>query len=133
MRRLWTLLEGALPRNLWFQFKYVAVNLDSVFLEVFDKIYKIDISRSALLLDICRLRRGLRGLFHAEENMPSADIVSVHDASRFRSVSLPTDEALLIGGLLNLDLAHSSTVPQSQRCSGFGHWSPWPLVESRRM
>ena len=115
MRRLWTLQEGALPRNLWFQFKYVAVNLDSVFHEVFDKIHKIDISRSALLLDICRLRGGLRGFFHAEENIPSADIVSVHDALRFRSVSLPTDEALLIGGLLNLDLAHILDGPAESR------------------
>ena len=106
MRRMWTLQEGALPRRLWFQLKYVAVNLDSVFYEVFKWIYEIDISRSALLSNIASLYRGLRGFFHVQENMPSTDIVSVDNALRFRSVSISTDEPLLIRGLLNLDLVY---------------------------
>lgn len=118
MRRLWTLQEGALPRHLWFQFKNLAVNLDAVFYEAFNKIYqpyKLDVSRSALLLDIVNLRIGLRGFFHAEENMPSRDIASVYDALRFRSVTVPTDEPLLIGGLLNFDLAQILDGPVESR------------------
>ncbi|KAI4264393.1 MAG: hypothetical protein L6R42_000491 [Xanthoria sp. 1 TBL-2021] len=92
---------------------------------VFDKIYNIDISRSALLLDIITLYRGLRHFFHAKENMPLTDIVSVDEALQYRSVSVPTDEAILIGGLLNLDLGYILDGPAESRMQRV-----WSLVSS---
>ncbi|KAL8798065.1 MAG: hypothetical protein Q9182_006989 [Xanthomendoza sp. 2 TL-2023] len=105
MRRLWTLQEGALPRNLWFQFKDLAVDLDLVFDEAF-KTYSTEIGRSTLLEDITMLYRGLRHFFHADGNVPVASLAILDDALGFRSVSVASDEAILIGGLLNLDLAY---------------------------
>lgn len=98
-----------------------------MFYEAVNKIYqpyKVDISRSALLLDIFHLHGGLRGFFHAKENMLSTDIASVDDALRL-SVSVPTDEAVLIGGLLNLDLAHILDGPAESRMQRV-----WKLVSS---
>ncbi|KAL8687601.1 MAG: hypothetical protein Q9218_006274 [Villophora microphyllina] len=125
MRRLWTLQEGALPRSLWFQFRDSAVDLDLVFTKAFDKIYNKDISRSALMLDILVLYRGLRHFFHAEEGMPIIDLASVDDALHFRSLSVSTDEALLIGGLLNVDLAYILAGPEESRMQRL-----WSLIPS---
>ncbi|KAL8689351.1 MAG: hypothetical protein Q9224_004658 [Gallowayella concinna] len=124
MRRLWTLQEGALPRNLWFQFKDLAVDLDHVFAEAF-KTFSADISQGILLEDITMLYRGLRHFFHAEKNLPVANLVTVDDALGFRSVSVATDEAILIGGLLNLDLAHILDGTEETRMQRL-----WSLVAS---
>lgn len=115
MRRMWTLQEGALARHLWFQFSNLAVNLDSAIDKVFDNVHNFDTSREGLRRDLITLYRGLRSFFHSKESMPLTDIISVDDALRFRSVSVPTDEALLIGGLLNLDLAHILDGPAESR------------------
>lgn len=112
---MWTLQEGALPQHLWFQFRNLAVHLDFVFHEAFHRIHEIDISREALLPDIAHLHRGLRGFFHAKDDLLSQDIVLVDRALHFRSASVPTDEALLIGGLMNLDLVYILDGPAESR------------------
>lgn len=62
MRRLWTLQEGALPRKLWFQFKYNAVDLDCVWNEAFE-CSRSDLGRAILSTDIILLHHQLRGFF----------------------------------------------------------------------
>ncbi|KAL8818574.1 MAG: hypothetical protein Q9223_002817 [Gallowayella weberi] len=51
------------------------------------------------------LYRGLRHFFHADGKLPAANLAIVDDALGFRSVSVASDEAILIVGLLNLNLA----------------------------
>ncbi|KAL8800500.1 MAG: hypothetical protein Q9182_005136 [Xanthomendoza sp. 2 TL-2023] len=105
MRRLWTLQEGALPENLVFQFKTTALDLRRLWLEV-AKIGESDIGKRAIVLDITVLYQGLRHFFHAEKGDKSVDLESVDHALEFRSVSVLSDEPLLIGGLLELDISH---------------------------
>ncbi|KAL8659603.1 MAG: hypothetical protein Q9202_007042 [Teloschistes flavicans] len=104
MRRLWTLQEGALPRKLWFQFKDKAVDLDPV-KEGAIECYGHDIGRQGLYVDIWGAYRSLRGFFHDIKH-EALDLLFVHESLRFRSVSVATDEPLLVGGLLNLDLGY---------------------------
>ena len=103
MRRLWTLQEGALPQNLWFQFEDRVLDLQEIWLEV----ARIgEIGKKAIVLDISVLYRGLRCFFHADKDDGGVDLASVDQALQFRSVSVPSDEPLLIGGLLNLDISY---------------------------
>ncbi|KAL8658232.1 MAG: hypothetical protein Q9202_007609 [Teloschistes flavicans] len=108
MRRLWTLQEGALPSKLWFKFKDFRVNLDAMATEAMEEIWGKDIdkdfSRSGLIGDVSILRGNLRNFFHAAEGLPAPNLMSVDNALEFRSVSVATDEPILIAGLLNLDL-----------------------------
>ncbi|KAL8807650.1 MAG: hypothetical protein Q9200_004599 [Gallowayella weberi] len=105
MRRLWTLQEGALPQNLVFQFKDTALDLRRLWIEA-AKIGESDIGKRAIVLDITVLYQGLRHFFHAEKGDKSVDLESVDHALEFRSVSVLSDEPLLIGGLMNLDISH---------------------------
>ncbi|KAI4198200.1 MAG: hypothetical protein LQ350_005436 [Teloschistes chrysophthalmus] len=108
MRRLWTLQEGALPSKLWFRFKDFRVNLDAMATQAKEEIWNKDIdkdfSRSGLIRDITIICGILRNFFHAAEGLPAPTLMSVDDALQFRSVSVATDEPILIAGLLNLDL-----------------------------
>ncbi|KAI4234143.1 MAG: hypothetical protein LQ352_008186 [Teloschistes flavicans] len=104
MRRLWTLQEGALPRKLWFQFKDKAVDLDPVE-EGAIECFNHDIGRQGLSIDILRAYQSLRGFFYRWGD-EAPDLVNVHESLQFRSVSFATDEPLLVGGLLNLDLGY---------------------------
>ena len=104
MRRLWTLQEGALPADrgrLWFQFCDEAVNLKSLWQDIL-KIFNDDWSRRGLATDILVRMRFLKNFFHRETG---ADLTLVDEALRYRSVSVSSDEPLLIGSLLGLDVA----------------------------
>ena len=125
MRRLWTLQEGALPRNLWFQFKGSVIELRQVWLKVIN-IYDADISRRGLALDMTVLYRGLRHFFYAEEGDPGVDLESIDQTLQFRSVSVAADEPLLIGGLLSLDTAYILDGPEDSRMQRL--WSLMPLA-----
>ncbi|KAL8708460.1 MAG: hypothetical protein Q9225_007594 [Loekoesia sp. 1 TL-2023] len=123
MRRLWTLQEGALPRNLWFQFKDSAVELRQVWLKVI-KIHNTEIGRRGLSLDITVLHQSLRHFFHAEKADREISLDSVDQAIQFRSLSVASDEPLLIGGLLSLDTAHILDGPEGSRMQRL--WSLMP-------
>ncbi|KAL8826722.1 MAG: hypothetical protein Q9170_007297 [Blastenia crenularia] len=125
MRRLWTLQEAALPRKLWFQFKDSAVELRQVWLKVIE-IYNSEIGRRGLALDITVLYRALRHFFHAEEGDPGVNLESVDHALHFRSVSVASDEPLLIGGLLDLDIANILDGPVGSRMQRL--WSLMPGI-----
>ncbi|KAL9584816.1 MAG: hypothetical protein Q9212_001883 [Teloschistes hypoglaucus] len=108
MRRLWTLQEGALPSKLWFKFKDFRVNLDAMTTKAKEEIWNKDIdkdfSQSGLIGDISIICGRLRNFFHAAKGLPAPNLMSVDGALEFRSVSVATDEPILIAGLLNLDL-----------------------------
>lgn len=130
MRRLWTLQEGALARNLWFQYSDVAVNFKQMWFELL-KIYTSDLGRRGLVLDAMCVYQGLR-IFNGSETVLHGaslfpDLSAVDYALRHRAVSVATDEPLLIGGLLKLDLAHILDGPESSRMQRL--WSLVPSVE----
>ena len=103
MRRLWTFQEGALSADkgrLWFQFHDQAVDFRSLWQE----IVRVNSGwgRKGLTTDILVRMRLLNDFFRRETG---ADLNTVDAALRYRSVSVPSDEPLLIGTLLGLDVA----------------------------
>ncbi|KAL8687285.1 MAG: hypothetical protein Q9218_006499 [Villophora microphyllina] len=114
MRRLWTLQEGALPHHLWFQFKDKAIGINELQFQA-TVSYNNDLGRKALAGDIMTVHRGLRSFFHSVNPGETPNLASVDYAIGFRSVSVATDEPLLVAGLLNLELGHILDGPESSR------------------
>ena len=104
MRRLWTLQEGALPapnKRLWFQFRDQVLNFQSLRGPIAE-LFNNDWSQRGLATDLIGQTRFLLGFFHPEL---VANLDTVVSAFKYRSVSVPLDEPLLIGTLLGLDVA----------------------------
>ena len=107
VRRLWTLQEGALPadqRRVWFQFRDQAVDFDSLWQQLY-KSFNNDLGRTGLVSNINWRMRTLRAFFNRDSNIPGGDLAMVEVALQYRSVSVSSDEPLLIGNLLDLDVA----------------------------
>ena len=107
MRRLWTLQEGALPAGsgrLWFQFRDQAVNLRPLWQQVI-RLFNNDLSRKGLAFAIISKMRAFTTFFDPNFNNPGADLYTVDTALQHRSVSISSDEPLLIGTLLSLDVS----------------------------
>lgn len=107
IRRLWTLQEGALPadkRRVWFQFRDQAVNFDSLWQQIY-KTFNNDLVRRGIAGDINWRMRTFRAFFNRDSNIPGGDLATVEAAFQHRSVSVSSDEPLLIGTLLGLDVA----------------------------
>ena len=109
MRRLWTLQEGALPavtNRLWFQLAHKAVSLRELRINARDKIFS-SVSRMGLALDMFKGLSSFADILLKDESTgPRASLGKVIDALHHRSVSILSDEPLLIGSLLGLDAAH---------------------------
>lgn len=125
MGRLWTLQEGALPRSLWFQFEDAVVDLRQMWIKAMD-IYGSDIGRKGLALDVMVLYKSLRRFFHPEAGEQPLDLDAIDRALQFRSVTVPSDEPLLIAGLLSLDIAHLLDGPEGSRMQRL--WALMPSV-----
>lgn len=107
MRRLWTLQEGALPANkgrLWFQFGDQAVNLTPLWQQIV-RLFNDDLSRRGLAGAIILRMWTFTDFFHRDSKDPGADLATVDRALEHRSVSISSDEPVLIGTLLGLDVA----------------------------
>ncbi|KAL8922281.1 MAG: hypothetical protein Q9208_005251 [Pyrenodesmia sp. 3 TL-2023] len=124
MHRLWTLQEAALPRDLWFQFEDAIVDFRQMWIKVMD-IFVSDIGREGLALDVLVYYKRLRNFFHPEVGGQPLDVEAIDEALRFRSVTVPSDEPLLIAGLLSLDIAHVLEGPEEFRMQRL-----WSLVPS---
>ena len=126
MRRLWTLQEGALPAKLWFQFKDSVRDLWQTWRKAME-IYSTEIGRRSLAIDITVLYQVLRNFFHSEGDYSfDRSLESVDKALQFRSVSVASDEALLIAGLLKLDTAFILDGSEDSRMQRL--WSLIPSV-----
>lgn len=108
MRRLWTLQEGALPavtNKLWFQLAHKALNLCELRINAHDKYFS-SISQKGLASDILKRMGSFANVFIKDgSTCPAADLRNVIEALHHRSVSIPSDEPLLIGNLLGIDSA----------------------------
>ena len=103
MRRLWTLQEGVLPaprERLWFQFHDQALSFFPLHGLIVDS-YKKNWSHRGLTTDLLARTRFLFAFFHEKQ---VADLGTVDSAFENRSVSVLSDEPLLIGTLLRLDV-----------------------------
>ena len=108
MRRLWTLQEGALPavtHRLWFQFADKAVNLREIRMNARDKFLS-SIVHKGLAGDMLRRLGSFANMF-LEDSLthPRADLTRIMEALQHRSVSILSDEPVLIGNILGLDAA----------------------------
>ena len=108
MRRLWTLQEGALPamtHRLWFQLTDRAVNLRELRTNARDKYFS-SLGRGGLAGDMLRRLGSFANIFLKDNpTHPRADLAKVMEALHHRSVSVLSDEPLLIGNLLGLNAA----------------------------
>lgn len=108
MRRLWTLQEGALPavtNRLWFQLAHRPLNLCELRINARDRWFS-SISRKGLAGDMLRrLGSFAEVILKGNSTHFGADLAKVIEALHHRSVSIPSDEPLLIGNLLGLDSA----------------------------
>lgn len=108
MRRLWTLQEGALPsvtNRLWFQLAHKALNLRELRINAREQFFS-SIDRRGLAGDMLKRLGSFANIFPMDSSThPRADLGTVIQALLYRSVSIPSDEPLLIGNLLGLDSA----------------------------
>ncbi|MCJ1464129.1 hypothetical protein MMC07_002742 [Pseudocyphellaria aurata] len=104
MRRLWTLQEGSLAKRIWFQFQDSAIELHSLWLALC-RILTTEVGRKGLAFDMLIETRGLRTFSHRHPGDPplGPGVSVLVNALQHRSVSVASDEPLLIGNLLNLD------------------------------
>ena len=124
MRRLWTLQEGALSAGkgrLWFQFRDEAVNFRFLWREIV-RMFNSDSCRKGLATDILTRIGSLRSLFHET----GADLATIDGAFENRSISVSSDEPLLIGTLLGLDVAR--ILNGSNETRGQRMWSLMPAA-----
>lgn len=105
MRRLWTLQEGALPaRNfrLSFLFKDEAINLHHFMHRLFQES---SISQKGLEFDLKSRITHFASIPYEFEGDQREDLGTVEGGLLHRSVSVPSDEPLLIANLLDLDVS----------------------------
>jgi len=125
MRRLWTLQEAFLAKNLWVQFSRAAIIIDQLLIEH----NKIDERVEALMMYnftrnfvfTIRRRRAVK---------PSSHTFHIHTLALGilgRSVTEPSDEALCVSTILGLDRGNAASVaraPPEQRMKIlWDHWS----------
>ena len=108
MTRLWTLQEGALPAKkdrLWFQFTKTALPIRALY-DRLTEIERTDIRRRGVVSSVIGRFHTFRTLFDVEssENR-GAQMKSIMRGLFYRSVTVASDEPLIIATLLALDLS----------------------------
>ena len=108
MTRLWTLQEGALPakkNRLWFQFTKSALPAQALY-DRLTEIQKTDIRRRGVVTSVIGRFQTFRTLFDVESSEnPGAQMKDIMRGLSYRSVTVPSDEPLIIATLLALDLS----------------------------
>ncbi|KAL2039153.1 hypothetical protein N7G274_008202 [Stereocaulon virgatum] len=107
MRRLWTLQEGHLAtaggdHRLWFRFKDTAISGHSLLKSASTGFLSSSFSQRGIAVFAID---GMFSLTKKDSNNSSFDIRSIEFVLQGRSVSVKTDEALIITTLLGLDLS----------------------------
>ena len=120
MRRLWTPQEGALPTEkgrLWFQFHDQAIKMSPLRRNVLNT-FNSQVSRRGIAGEILVRIRPFTIFFKLGLDTPSnpgADLAFVDAAFQHRSVSVSSDEPLLISTLLNIDVEKILDGPDESR------------------
>ena len=107
MTRLWTLQEGALPartNKLWFQFIKRASSIGKLY-EYLRKVSETDIRRQGVVRSVMLRIYTLTSLIDTESTeIRGAHLQNVMSGLNHRSVTIPSDEPLIIATLLAFDL-----------------------------
>ena len=107
MTRLWTLQEGALPalRNkLWFQFTKTAIPLWTLYKHLV-KVSETDIRMRGVVDSVIGRFHTFTSLFDVQSGESrGAQMKNIMRGLLYRSVTVPSDEPLIIATLLALDL-----------------------------
>ena len=108
MTRLWTLQEGALParkHGLWFQFTKTALPSQTLYYHLY-KVMKTDIQRRGVVDSVMGRFHTFMTLFldqNSEDH--GSKMKDIMQGLLYRSVTVPSDEPLIIATLLALDLS----------------------------
>jgi hypothetical protein len=133
--RLWTLQEGRLGKRVWFQFRDKAVELKAIW-EAFKKRRLTGTSMTEFLSTPSgRLfyKIVVRWNMRATSVLDDFAVDSVYylrEAMRFRSVSVPADEALCLFCMAGLDMAIITPVEPSPEARMRVFWSQMQAVPS---
>ena len=110
--RLWTLQEGMLPKNLWFQFQDQPQNSDTLRDRLFQEVRQNarvegmwkDLQNQRLWLD--RFRSSRKDVFSSliKDSPGLADLIILNQALQHRTVTFPADEAICISLLTEFPL-----------------------------
>ena len=106
MRRLWTLQEGWLPGakgRLWFQFCDKSINLNHLWQTVLDSFHN-QLNLKGIIRVIINRLLAFTSVSMYDVDGEVLDLLLMGDALRFRSVSVSSDEPILIGNLLGLPI-----------------------------
>ena len=118
MTRLWTLQEGALParkNKLWFQFLKTALPAWSLYDHIV-KIRETDISRRGVMDSVMSRFHIFISLFdHSSILNQDTHFANVMRGLMYRSVTVPSDEPLIIATLLGLDVSPILASAPTQR------------------
>ncbi|MCJ1323578.1 hypothetical protein MMC10_000239 [Thelotrema lepadinum] len=117
MRRLWTLQEGILAKNLYFRFANSAFDIDLVRNRYFEDIWVSEQDQEwldciPLLWFASKLLREVR--MELDDNL-TRRLSNVAEGMARRSTSVSSDEPLCIATLLDLDMASILSVPITER------------------
>ena len=108
MTRLWTLQEGALParkNKLWFQFMNTAIPSWMLFIHLY-KAMKTDIRRRGVVDSVITRFLTFISLFDIPSNESrGTQMEYITRGLLYRSVTVPSDEPLIVATLLSLDLS----------------------------
>jgi len=102
--RLWTLQEGALAKDLWFQFRDKAISLNSTQHDLHNEPETTSLDVNDMLAELCLQ-------WHKSKPETTARLLLVlSKAVRHRSTSVPEDEALCLGTLAGLKMEEIADV-----------------------
>ena len=127
MRRLWTLQEGWLPGakgRLWFQFCDKAINLHHLWHTVVDS-YRNQLNLKGIVRVIINYLLAFTSVPKYEADGELLDLVLMGDILRSRSVSVSSDEPILIGNLLGLPIKKILDDPIETRV-----YKMWSLMDA---
>ena len=107
MTRLWTLQEGALPatkHRLWFQFTQTALPFVTLYHHLV-KVMHMDIRRRGVADSVIARFHTFATLIDKSSENQGAQMKDIMKGLLYRSVTVPSDEPLIIATLLALDLS----------------------------
>ena len=118
MTRLWTLQEGSLPASkhkLWFQFTKAALPSQTLYNYLY-KVMKKDIRRRGVVDSVMGRFHTFMTLFLDQSSKnQGAHMEEIMQGLLYRSVTVPSDEPLIIATLLALDLSPILASDPAQR------------------
>lgn len=106
MTRLWTLQEGALPARksrLWFQFTKTALPFVTLYNHL-AKVHRTEIQRRGVVDSVQGRFHRFSVLFDVHTEKQGAQMKEIISGLLYRSVTIPSDEPLIIATLLSVDL-----------------------------